>query len=113
MPSPARRVRHALVGVVVGLLVTGLGATDTRDPLLLGGLLVTATAAATLVAANPAPVLRERGSAVAAAFTAVSTLGAFALAVGSDGGFAYAPALLGLALAWLGFAAGVAHARSE
>ncbi|QLC33166.1 hypothetical protein EFA46_002730 [Halarchaeum sp. CBA1220] len=108
------RARAVLTGVVVGLVAVALGATDTRDPFLLGGLFLTATAAAALVAANPAPVLYERGNAVSAAFTGVSTVGAFALAIGYGDGFAYAPALLGLALAWGGFAAGVVHAaRSE
>ncbi|GAA0312430.1 hypothetical protein [Halarchaeum salinum] len=104
------RTRHVLLGIVIGLVAAGLGATDTHEPVLLGGLFVTAVAAGTLIAANPTPVLYDRGSGVTAAFTGVSTLGAFAIAFGVGDGFAYAPALLGLALAWFGFAAGVAHA---
>ncbi|GAA0647932.1 hypothetical protein [Salarchaeum japonicum] len=104
----SRRGRAALAAVS-GALAAGAGALDAAhtQPLLLVGLFCTYAGLAFVALDHPA-VFGTSGDTAAAGLTAIATFSALGIAFATTG-FGYAPALLGLGLAYLGFAVGASR----
>jgi len=110
-PAP----RYATAAVVAAALTGGVALTpgDGWSLPLLAGIAVVSFVGAALVLADPAPFRErsERPNWAAGAFAGAATFGTLALLIGAGSSDNIAAGVLGLVLAWTGFAAGVVHER--
>ncbi|WP_135822511.1 hypothetical protein [Halostella litorea] len=110
-PAP----RYSIAALVAALLTAGVAlAPGSEGPIpVLAGIAVVTFVGTALVLVDPAPFRerRERPNWAAGAFAGAATFGTLALLIGAGSTDNIGAGVLGLVLAWTGFAAGVVHQR--